>query len=60
MIRYIITTKYPFAAVAQRQDILSQDFRDVIDAIIAGDGRVGGLGKRYTRIAAYQQPLWRR
>lgn len=31
---------------------LSQDFRDVVDAIIAGGGMVGGLGERYTRIAA--------
>ena len=29
-----------------------KDFSDVIDAIIAGGGLVGGLGERYTRIAA--------
>lgn len=32
--------------------ILSQKFLDVVDAIIAGGGMVGGLGERYTRVAA--------
>lgn len=41
------------AALSDRQQgILSQDFLDVADAIIAGGGMVGGLGERYTRIAA--------
>lgn len=31
---------------------LSQTFLDVVDAIIAGGGMVGGLGERYTRVAA--------
>ena len=31
---------------------LTQAFRDVVDAIIAGGGMVGGLGERYTRVAA--------
>ncbi|HCR57624.1 MAG TPA: oxidoreductase, partial [Raoultella sp.] len=31
---------------------LSQPLLDVIDAIIAGGGMVGGLGERYTRVAA--------
>ncbi|NDL65807.1 oxidoreductase [Acerihabitans arboris] len=31
---------------------LSQDFLDVVDAIIAAGGMVGGLGERYTRVAA--------
>lgn len=31
---------------------LSQTFLDVVDAIIAGGGLVGGLGERYTRVAA--------
>jgi hydroxycarboxylate dehydrogenase A len=39
-----------FAAVAQ--GCLSADFCAVVDAIIAGGGLVGGLGERYTRIAA--------
>jgi uncharacterized oxidoreductase len=30
----------------------TQAFRDVVDAIIAGGGMVGGLGERYTRVAA--------
>jgi uncharacterized oxidoreductase len=29
---------------------LTQAFRDVVDAIIAGGGMVGGLGERYTRV----------
>lgn len=32
--------------------LLSQKFLDVVDAIIAGGGMVGGLGERYTRVAA--------
>ncbi|WP_299998129.1 oxidoreductase [uncultured Cedecea sp.] len=32
--------------------LLSQKFFDVVDAIIAGGGMVGGLGERYTRVAA--------
>jgi len=32
--------------------LLSQKFLDVVDAIIAGGGMVGGLGDRYTRVAA--------
>lgn len=31
---------------------LTQTFLDVVDAIIAGGGMVGGLGDRYTRVAA--------
>lgn len=34
------------------QGLLSQKFLDVVDAIIAGGGMVGGLGERYTRVAA--------
>lgn len=37
-------------AVARRE--LTQDFLDVVDAIIAGGGMVGGLGERFTRVAA--------
>ncbi|MEF3111166.1 oxidoreductase [Raoultella sp. WB_B2P2-3] len=40
-------------ALADRQrGELSQPLLDVIDAIIAGGGMVGGLGERYTRVAA--------
>ncbi|HDX3504857.1 TPA: hydroxycarboxylate dehydrogenase HcxA, partial [Escherichia coli] len=31
---------------------LTQSFCDVVDAIIAGGGMVGGLGDRFTRVAA--------
>ncbi|MDF7758787.1 oxidoreductase [Kosakonia cowanii] len=41
------------AALADRQrGEVTQAFRDVVDAIIAGGGMVGGLGERYTRVAA--------
>lgn len=36
----------------QQQGKLTQAFRDVVDAIIAGGGMVGGLGERFTRVAA--------
>ncbi|MCQ3996777.1 iron-containing alcohol dehydrogenase, partial [Klebsiella pneumoniae] len=36
----------------QRRGDLTQAFRDVVEAIIAGGGMVGGLGDRYTRVAA--------
>lgn len=39
-----------FAAAAKGE--LTDDFIEVIDTIIAGGGLVGGLGERYTRIAA--------
>lgn len=37
-------------AVSHNQ--LTDDFQDVVDAILAGGGMVGGLGERFTRIAA--------
>lgn len=40
------------ALAAQADGQLTQDFLDVVDAIIAGGGMVGGLGERYTRVAA--------
>ncbi|MDU7506341.1 MAG: iron-containing alcohol dehydrogenase, partial [Clostridia bacterium] len=36
----------------QTRGDVTQAFRDVVDAIIAGGGMVGGLGERYTRVAA--------
>lgn len=40
------------ALKAVEQGELTQDFLDVVDAIIAAGGMVGGLGERYTRVAA--------
>lgn len=40
------------ALADQRRGDLTQAFRDVVEAIIAGGGMVGGLGERYTRVAA--------
>ncbi|MCB3505209.1 oxidoreductase [Klebsiella pneumoniae] len=40
------------ALADQRRGELTQAFRDVVDAVIAGGGMVGGLGERYTRVAA--------
>src|SRR5476651_316916 len=51
-IRDVLLTQSEAALQAQNQQQLSQDFLDVLDAIIAGGGLVGGLGDRYTRIAA--------
>ncbi|MGC6389582.1 oxidoreductase [Ewingella sp. S1.OA.A_B6] len=51
-IRDVLLTQSESALRAQDQQQLSQDFLDVLDAIIAGGGLVGGLGDRYTRIAA--------
>ncbi len=51
-IRDVLLTQSEAALQAQNQQQLSQDFLDVLDAVIAGGGLVGGLGDRYTRIAA--------
>lgn len=51
-LRDVLLNQSAAALEDQDQGVLSQDFRDVIDAIIAGGGMVGGLGERYTRIAA--------
>ncbi|MFM2505223.1 oxidoreductase, partial [Escherichia coli] len=40
------------ALADKQQRRLTQAFCDVVDAIIAGGGMVGGLGERYTRVAA--------
>lgn len=40
------------ALADQQRGEATQAFRDVVDAIIAGGGMVGGLGERYTRVAA--------
>lgn len=51
-LRDVLLNQSAAALEDQRRGVLSQNFRDVIDAIIAGGGMVGGLGERYTRIAA--------
>ncbi|KAA8995274.1 oxidoreductase [Affinibrenneria salicis] len=51
-IRDVLLRQSEAALNAVRQGELSQDFLDVVDAIIAGGGMVGGLGERYTRVAA--------
>ncbi|MCG8708954.1 oxidoreductase [Brenneria sp. 4F2] len=51
-IRDVLLQKSASALAAASKGTLTQDFLDVIDAIIAGGGMVGGLGERYTRVAA--------
>ncbi|EJF29782.1 MULTISPECIES: oxidoreductase [Enterobacteriaceae] len=51
-IRDVLLERSEQALEDQRQGKLSQAFLDVVEAIIAGGGMVGGLGERYTRVAA--------
>ena len=51
-IRDVLLEQSEAALADQQRGELTQDFRDVVDAIIAGGGMVGGLGERYTRVAA--------
>ncbi|EOW7218205.1 oxidoreductase, partial [Cronobacter sakazakii] len=51
-IRDVLLEQSEAALACQHRGALTQDFRDVVDAIIAGGGMVGGLGERYTRVAA--------
>jgi uncharacterized oxidoreductase len=51
-IRDILLNESEAALQAQSEGQLSKPLINVIDAIIAGGGLVGGLGERYTRIAA--------
>ncbi|HFT3055560.1 TPA: iron-containing alcohol dehydrogenase [Klebsiella pneumoniae] len=48
----VVLAPQPKALADQRRGDLTQAFRDVVEAIIAGGGMVGGLGERYTRVAA--------
>ncbi|CAK9886335.1 MAG: Hydroxycarboxylate dehydrogenase A [Candidatus Erwinia impunctatus] len=50
----VLLEKSEHALEDQHNGVLSQAFMDVVDAIIAGGGMVGGLGERYTRVAAAQ------
>lgn len=51
-IRDVLLESSEAALVDQQRGEVTQAFRDVVDAIIAGGGMVGGLGERYTRVAA--------
>jgi len=51
-IRDVLLDSSEQALADQTRGELTQAFRDVVDAIIAGGGMVGGLGERYTRVAA--------
>ncbi|MCW9584283.1 oxidoreductase [Klebsiella pasteurii] len=51
-IRDVLLESSETALADQQRGELTQAFRDVVDAIIAGGGMVGGLGERYTRVAA--------
>ncbi len=51
-LRDVLLNQSEAALQAQDDHQLTQPFLNVLDAIIAGGGLVGGLGDRYTRIAA--------
>ncbi|ESS58318.1 iron-containing alcohol dehydrogenase family protein [Enterobacter cloacae S611] len=51
-IRDVLLESSEAALADQQRGEITQAFRDVVDAIIAGGGMVGGLGERYTRVAA--------
>lgn len=51
-IRDVLLARSEEALADQQRGEQTQAFRDVVDAIIAGGGMVGGLGERYTRVAA--------
>lgn len=52
IIRDVLLSLSEQALREQEEGQHGQAFRDVIDAILAGGGLVGGLGERHTRIAA--------
>ncbi|HGY1166636.1 TPA: oxidoreductase [Citrobacter braakii] len=51
-IRDVLLESSEQALADKQRGELTQAFCDVVDAIIAGGGMVGGLGERYTRVAA--------
>ena len=51
-IRDVLLERSEEALADQQRGDQTQAFRDVVDAVIAGGGMVGGLGERYTRVAA--------
>ncbi|EKM8910589.1 hydroxycarboxylate dehydrogenase HcxA [Escherichia coli] len=52
VIRDVLLNSSEQALADQQNQQLTQSFCDVVDAIIAGGGMVGGLGDRFTRVAA--------
>ncbi|MFP1831359.1 oxidoreductase [Lonsdalea quercina] len=51
-IRNVLLRQSEAALKAVESGTINQNFLDVVEAIIAGGGMVGGLGERYTRVAA--------
>ncbi|MFO3903212.1 oxidoreductase [Enterobacter hormaechei] len=51
-IRDVLLEHSEQALADQTRREVTREFHDVVDAIIAGGGMVGGLGERYTRVAA--------
>lgn len=51
-IRDVLLAQSEQALADRQRGELTQPFCDVVEAIIAGGGMVGGLGERYTRVAA--------
>ncbi|AXF65798.1 MULTISPECIES: oxidoreductase [unclassified Leclercia] len=51
-IRDVLLAHSEQALADQTRREVTREFHDVVDAIIAGGGMVGGLGERYTRVAA--------
>lgn len=51
-IRVVVGPANYFSHPGSLNHQLTQSFCDVVDAIIAGGGMVGGLGDRFTRVAA--------
>lgn len=51
-IRDVLLEQSEQALADQTRREVTREFHDVVDAIIAGGGMVGGLGERYTRVAA--------
>jgi uncharacterized oxidoreductase len=51
-IKNLLLAQGAHAVEANRQGLVTTDLVDVIDAIVAGGGSVGGFGERFTRVAA--------
>lgn len=51
-VRDVLLDQAPGALESHRRGHLSPEFTQVVDGVIAGGGLVGGLGERFTRVAA--------